>query len=306
MNKILIQIPCYNEEAVIEETIKEIKKYSKDISNTDILVVDDGSTDNTLKIVKENNVEYVVSHKSNLGLGFAFQSGLNFAKKEGYDYLINLDADNQYKPEFIKVLLDKIKDKNYDIVVGCRDFQEIKHFSNLKKKLQKLGSWVVRIISGQKITDASSGFRIYSKKAINKIKCTSKFSYTLDTIIQAGDKNLKIGETKIKVNNPTRSSRLFKSNGQFIINQAKIILRCFAIYKPLMFFFYLSLIPLSIGIFLFIRFLIFYLFGNGSGHIQSIVFGSTSLILGFILIALGVLGELIKHNRKILEKEYEE
>ncbi len=302
MSKILIQIPCFNEEAVIGDTLNEIKKHLKNYENIEILIIDDGSNDSTVKIAKENNVNHILSHPKNIGLGLAFQSGLNFAKKNNFDYLINLDADNQYKPEYISNLIQKIKDENLDIVIGSRDFSKIDHFSNSKKKLQKFGSWVVKVISKQNISDASSGFRIYSKKAINKINCTSSFSYTLDTIIQAGDKNLKIGEIKITTNEPTRSSRLFKSNIEFIFNQAKIVLNCFAIYKPFTFFFYLSLSPLMLGAILFLRFFLEYIFGDGSGHIQSIIFGSTSLILGFILIALGVVGELIKHNRKILEK----
>ena len=302
MSKILIQIPCFNEAAVIGDTLNEIKKHLKNYENIEILIIDDGSNDSTVKIAKENNVNHILSHPKNIGLGLAFQSGLNFAKKNNFDYLINLDADNQYKPEYISNLIQKIKDENLDIVIGSRDFSKIDHFSNSKKKLQKFGSWVVKVISKQNISDASSGFRIYSKKAINKINCTSSFSYTLDTIIQAGDKNLKIGEIKITINEPTRSSRLFKSNIEFIFNQAKIVLNCFAIYKPFTFFFYLSLSPLILGAILFLRFFLEYIFGDGSGHIQSIIFGSTSLILGFILIALGVVGELINHNRKILEK----
>ena len=302
MTKILIQIPCFNEEEVIEETLVAVRKSIKNINDIEILIINDGSTDNTHEIVKKNKVEHIISHDRNLGLGIAFQSGLNFAKKNNYDYLINLDADNQYRSEYIDKLVEKIKNENLDIVIGSRDFSKIKHFSFIKKKLQKIGSWVVRIISNEKVSDASSGFRIYSKNAINKIYCTSKFSYTLDTIIQANDKDLKIDEIPIEINNPTRSSRLFKSNKEFVYNQTKIILNCFAIYKPFVFFFYLSLFPLLIGSILFIRFLIFYLNGDGAGHIKSIIFGATFLILGFILIMMGIIGELIKHNRKILDR----
>lgn len=302
MSKILIQIPCFNEEVVLKKTLLDIKNNTQNLKDVDILVIDDGSSDQTASIAKSNSTDHVISHERNLGLGVAFQTGLNFAKKNGYDYLINLDADNQYKSEFIIPLIDKIKDEDLDIVIGSRNFDKIGHFSFLKKKLQTIGSWVVRIISNQKISDASSGFRIYSKNAISKINCTSKFSYTLDTIIQASDKDLKIGEIPIEINDPTRASRLFRSNRQFIYNQTKIILNCFAIYKPLTFFFYLSLLPLLIGGLLFFRFVIFYFAGDGSGHIQSIIFGATFLILGFILIMMGIIGELIKHNRKILEK----
>lgn len=302
MSKILVQIPCFNEEMVLKKTLDEVKRNILKFENIEILIINDGSNDNTVKIAQENNVDHIISHKRNLGLGTAFQTGLNFAKKNEYDYLINIDADNQYKADYIVKLIDNIKQEKFDIIVGARNFENIKHFSSSKKKLQKLGSWVVRVISNQKISDASSGFRIYSKKAINKIVCSSKFSYTLDTIIQAGDKDLRIGEIPIETNSPTRESRLFKSNYEFIFNQSKIILNCFAIYKPFKFFFYLSLAPFLVGFFLFLRFLIYYFFGAGAGHIQSIIFGSTFLILGFILIALGVVGELIRHNRIILEK----
>jgi len=304
MHKILIQIPCYNEEEVIENTLVEIRHQIKELNNIEILVIDDGSNDNTVKIAKKNNVHHIISHQRNLGLGVTFQTGLNFAKQNEFDFLINFDADNQYKAEYIKELIKTIKNENFDIIIGSRNFKNIPHFSYFKKKLQNLGSWVVRVISNQKVSDASSGFRIYSKKAIKEINCISKFSYTLDTIIQAGDRNLKIGEIFIETNKPTRNSRLFKSNSEFIFNQTKIILNCFAIYKPFIFFFYLALAPVTMGIFLYLRFLIFYFSGDGLGHVQSIIFGSTSLVLGFILIALGVIGELIKRNRKILEKLY--
>ena len=302
MSKILIQVPCYNEEEVIRNTLSEIKKHTSGLTNIEILIIDDGSNDETVKIAEECNVEHIISHERNLGLGITFQSGLNFAKKNEFDYLINIDADNQYRAEYIKELIESIKKKNFDIVIGSRIFKNIKHFSYIKKKLQNIGSWVVRIISNQNISDASSGFRIYSKKAIKRIICTSKFSYTLDTIIQASDKDLRIGEIPIEINPPTRKSRLFRTNKEFIFNQTKIILSCFAIYKPFIFFFYLSLAPSVVGVFLFMRFLLYYLFGNGTGHIQSVIFGATFLILGFILISLGVIGELIRHNRRILDK----
>ena len=219
-------------------------------------------------------------------------------KKKGYDYLINTDADNQYQSKNINALYHSILNTKSDIVIGVRDHDKIKHFSFLKKWFQKTGSTVVRLISGIKTADAVSGFRIYSKEAIHNLFVTSKFSYTLDTILQAQDKNLQITEIPIEINPPLRTSRLFKGMFQFIVRQLTIIIKCFIVYKPFEFFAIVSLLPFIVGIIPIIRFIIHYFNNEGGGNIQSLILGSMSLLLSFILLALGVMGFLIKDLRK--------
>ena len=297
MIKIIIQIPCFNEEFQIKSLIEDLKN-SINSFEYDLLIIDDGSIDRTVEIAKELEVDHIISFKRNMGLGYAFQAGLNFAKEKGYDFLINTDADNQYQSKYINDLYKNILETGSDIVIGARNHNKIKHFSLFKKIFQKLGSWVVRIISGEKISDAVSGFRIYSKEAIHSLQVISQFSYTLDTILQAKDKNLKISEIPIEINPPTRPSRLFKGMFQFIKRQLTIIIKCFIIYKPFEFFSLLAVFPFIIGILPISHFIYRYFIGEGTGNIQSITLGSMSMLLSFILIALGVIGFLIKDLRK--------
>lgn len=297
MNKKLIQIPCFNEQEQLKQIVGDIRA-NVSAFDYEILVIDDGSTDNTVKVAKELKIDHIISFKRNMGLGYAFQKGLDFAKENGYDYLINTDADNQYQSKYINSLYRNIIDTKSDIVIGARDHDKINHFSFIKKTFQKLGSFVVRIISGIKITDAVSGFRIYSKEAIQNLFVTSKFSYTLDTILQAQDKNLQITEIPIEINAPNRKSRLFKGMFQFISSQLTIIIKCFIIYKPFQFFATFSLFPFVIGIIPIIRFLINYLNNIGSGNTQSLILGSLLLLLSFLLVAMGIVGFLIKDLRQ--------
>ena len=268
--KIFIQIPCFNEEKQIENTIKEIKS-SIDTKKYDykIIVIDDGSNDQTIEKAKKSGVEKIISLKRNMGLGYAFNKGRIYALEQNADILINTDADNQYKSEYIEKLIEHLTQSKTDIVVGIRKFDEIEHFSLTKKFLQKIGTKVVRLISGQKISDASSGFRAYSKDAIRKLKVDSNYSYTLETLIQANEKDLLIGEVPIKTNSPTRVSRLFKSSSEFVTKQMLIIMKTFLLYKPLQFFSSLSIIPFVIGFAAIIRFLYFFIAGGGDGNIQS-------------------------------------
>ncbi len=302
--KIFIQIPCFNEESQIKNIIEEIKK-SLDGNEYDyeIVVIDDGSTDKTVEFAKGSGVKRIISLKRNMGLGYAFNKGRIYALENNADVLINTDADNQYKSEFIKKLINHIKNSNTDIVVGVRKFDEIKHFSRLKIFLQKLGTSVVRLVSGQKISDASSGFRAYSKDAIKKLRVDSNYSYTLETLIQANEKDLIIGEIPIEINPPTRKSRLFKSTTEFIFKQMLIILKTFLLYKPLQFFSTLSILPILIGAFAILRFIYFFIFENGDGYIQSLILGVTLILIGLLLFSLGLLGYLIKNAKKDIEEK---
>lgn len=301
--KIFIQIPCYNEEHQIENSIKEIKKsLDPNKYNYEIVIIDDGSTDKTADIARKNGVTKIISLKRNIGLGFAFNEGRKFAYDNDVDVLINTDADNQYKAEYIEKLIEHLKNSKTDIVVGVRKFDEINHFSKTKKFLQKLGSRVVRIVSGQKISDASSGFRAYNKDAIKRLRVDSNYSYTLETLIQANEKKLLIGELPIEINSPTRESRLFKSMKEFLIKQMLIILKTFLLYKPLQFFSSLSVLPILIGSIAILRFVFFFLFENGDGYIQSLILGVALILIGLLLIFLGLLGYLIKNIKKNIEE----
>ncbi len=302
--KIFIQIPCFNEESQIKNIIEEIKKsLDGDEYDYEIVVIDDGSTDKTVEFAKGSGVKRIISLKRNMGLGYAFNRGRIYALENGVDILINTDADNQYKSEFIKKLINHIKNSNTDIVVGVRKFDEIKHFSKSKIFLQKLGTTVVRLVSGQKISDASSGFRAYSKDAIKKLRVDSNYSYTLETLIQANEKDLIIGEIPIEINPPTRKSRLFKSTREFIFKQMLIILKTFLLYKPLQFFSTLSILPILIGTFAILRFFYFFIFENGDGYIQSLILGVTLILIGLLLFSLGLLGYLIKNVKKNIEEK---
>ena len=298
--KIFIQIPCYNEEHQIENSIKEIKKsLDPNKYNYEIVIIDDGYTDKTADIARKNGVTKIISLKRNIGLGFAFNEGRKFAYDNDVDVLINTDADNQYKAEYIEKLIEHLKNSKTDIVVGVRKFDEINHFSKTKKFLQKLGSRVVRIVSGQKISDASSGFRAYNKDAIKRLRVDSNYSYTLETLIQANEKKLLIGELPIEINSPTRESRLFKSMKEFLIKQMLIILKTFLLYKPLQFFSSLSVLPILIGSIAILRFVFFFLFENGDGYIQSLILGVALILIGLLLIFLGLPSNVANGTNRI-------
>ena len=303
--KIFVQIPCFNEEFQIKKVIDEIKKFL-DLKKYDyeIIVIDDGSTDKTVEIAKKSGVNKIISLKRNMGLGYAFNKGRIFALKEGADILINTDADNQYKSEYIVKLIEHLNSSKSDIVVGVRKFDQIKHFSKIKIFLQKLGTRVVRIVSGQKISDASSGFRAYNKEAIKKLRINSSYSYTLETLIQAKEKNLLIGEIPIEINFPTRKSRLFKSTPEFVFKQMLIILKTFLLYKPLQFFFTLSILPILVGSIAIFRFIYFYIFESGDGHVQSLILGVALILIGLLLFSLGLLGYLIQNAKKDFEERF--
>tara|TARA_Y100001958_G_scaffold124835_1_gene92249 strand:- start:744 stop:1661 length:918 start_codon:yes stop_codon:yes gene_type:complete len=300
--KIIIQIPCFNEEGQLKKIISEIRtSVDQNLYNYKIVVINDGSTDNTLKIAQENKVDKIISFKRNMGLGYAFDQGISFAKSDEADILIHTDADNQYQSKYIPKLIESIKNFDADIVVGVREFDKIDHFSWSKKILQKLGSGVVRIISGQKISDASSGFRAYSKKAINNLQINSNYTYTLETLIQAKEKELLINEIPIEINPPTRKSRLFNSITEFVVKQMLIICKAFLLYKPLHFFSTLAALPFLVGNLAIFRFLYFYSIGDDDGYIQSLILGVALLLLGVLLFFMGLLGYLIKDIKKTFQ-----
>lgn len=274
------------------------------VSRLEILVINDGSTDATSLVAQQLGIHHIVAHPQNRGLAATFQTGLDACLRLGADVIVNTDGDNQYPGDQIPTLIEPILQGQADIVIGDRQTQTIAHFSPFKKILQQLGSWVVRVVSGTTVPDATSGFRAYSREAALRLNVLTHYTYTLETIIQAGKKGLVIAHVPIQVNEPLRESRLIKSNWSYIKHSAATIIRLYALYEPFRSFVYLSFPFLLTGIVLLGRFAIIYLTGNsGVGRlVQSVAVGSTALIIGLLLIVLGIIGDLIATNRILTEE----
>ncbi len=299
--KLIIQIPCFNEEKTLPATIKDLPKKIEGIDIIEYLIINDGSTDRTVEIAKANGVQHIVSFKRNKGLAAGFMAGIDACLRLGADIIVNTDADNQYCGADIEKLIKPVVDGQADIVIGERPIDQIKDFSRVKKKLQRLGSWTVRVASKTNIPDAPSGFRAYSREAALKLNVLSEYTYTLETIIQAGRKNMAITSVPIMTNAELRKSRLFKSMYAYIRRSVLTILRIFMMYKPLKFFMYMGGFIFTLGILVGIRFLYFYIKGNGSGHIQSLILMAVLMLIGFQTGVIGLQADLIAANRKILE-----
>lgn len=300
--KLIVIIPCLNEEETLPLVINSIPKKIPGISRIETVVVDDGSTDNTYKIAKLLKVNHIIRHSNNKGLAKSFADGLDAALALGADIIVNTDGDNQYPQQDIPRLIQPILDHQADIVVADRQTNKIAHFSPLKKFFQRLGSTVVCKVSGICLPDAVSGFRAYSRVAAMQLNIITDFSYCTETIIQAGKKRLHAVSLPIVTNPKTRNSRLFKSMWQHIKLSASTILRVFAVYEPLKIFFYLGLILISVSLILIARFAYFYFSGFGYGHIQSLILASILFLSGFQVWVLGLMADLIASNRKLIEQ----
>lgn len=299
--KLIIQIPCYNEEQTLPVTLNDLPQKINGIDIIEYLIINDGSTDGTVETAKENGVHHVVSFKNNQGLAKGFMAGIDACLRLGADIIVNTDADNQYCGADIEKLVKPILDGQADMVIGERPINDIEHFSLIKKKLQKIGSWTVRVASRTNIPDAPSGFRAYSREAALKLNVLSEYTYTLETIIQAGRKNMAITSVPIRTNGELRESRLFRSMGAYIKRSVFTIFRIFMMYKPLKSFTLIGSTVFLLGLLLGARFLYFYFSGNGSGHIQSLIFAAVLLMLGFQTGVIGLQADLIAANRKLLE-----
>lgn len=301
--KLIIQIPCYNEEKTLPLVLEDIPKKIEGIDIIEIQIIDDGSTDKTVEVAKQWGVHHIIQNTGNKGLGISFQKGLNHALYLGADILVNTDGDNQYPSYYISDLVQPILNKEAEIVVGNRQTSQIKHFSLLKKFFQWLGTKVTIILSGEKeVEDAVSGFRAYSREALLELNVTSRFSYVLDTTVQSSVKKIKMVSIPIETNLPTRPSRLFKNMWQHIRKSAIDILRVYAMYKPLRVFIGLGMIFLLIGAIPIVRFLYDYFFiTGGEGKIQSLIIGSILLSISFNCFALGIIGDLMNRNRTLIE-----
>lgn len=299
--KLIIQIPCYNEEKTLSITYNDLPKYIDGIDEIEYLIVNDGSKDRTVEVARELGIHHIVTFKQNRGLAKGFMAGLDACLHLGADIIVNTDADNQYCGADIEKLVRPILDGKADIVVGERPIDEIAHFSWKKKKFQHLGSWVVRVASGTSIPDAPSGFRAYSREAAFRLNVTNEYTYTLETIIQAGHDKIAMTSVPIHTNGETRPSRLFSSMWRYIKRSASVIIRSFLMYKPLRFFSTLGSVLLLFGVLLGIRFLYFLFSGTGGGHTQSLILTAILMLAGFQSIVVGLLGDVIAANRKILE-----
>lgn len=299
--KLIIQIPCYNEEDTIEAVIHDLPKEIENIDTIEKLIIDDGSTDRTVEKAKQVGVDHIISFKTHKGLARAFAAGIEHCLKHGADVIINTDGDNQYRGDDIPKLIMPVIKGHADVVVGARPIEEIPHFSFFKKKMQKLGSRVIRKLSKTSVKDATSGFRAFSRDAAMRINPLTEYSYTIESLIQLGNEKLKIISVPIRVNQKLRESRLIKNTPSFIARQSTTLFRMYAIYKAYKLFIVLGIIVAFPGLLGFLRFLYFYLTEGGEGHIQSLIFSAVFVTCGLFIIMFGVIAELVSSNRKMIE-----
>lgn len=300
--KLIIQIPCHNEAQVITHTIKLLPTSIDGFDSVEYMVIDDGSNDGTADIAQKAGVHYIVKLPGHMGLAAAFTGGLDASIKYGADVIVNTDADNQYQAEDIRLLVEPILAGRAQIVVGDRGVASLEAFSPFKRFLQRMGSWVVAKFSGLEIPDATSGFRALSREAALRTMVLNEYSYTLETLIQAGANKMTVEYVKIRTNPQTRPSRLIRSIPHYLANSSTTIVRSYTMYRPLRVFSIIGGLFLLGGFLLGVRFLFFYLAGQGSGHLQSIVLAAVLLIIGFQVLLIGLVADLIGFNRKILEE----
>ena len=299
--KLIIQIPCFDEEQTLPETVDALPREIPGIDVIELMVINDGSTDRTVQVARDLGVHHVVSFRRNRGLAYAFKAGLDASLRLGADVIVNTDADNQYRGDDVRALVKPILDCRADMVIGDRRVDSIPHFGFVKKKLQKLGSAVVRQVSRTTVPDTTSGFRAYSREAAMRLNLVSEFTYTLETIIQAGQNKMAVHSVPVRTNDVTRPSRLFRSVPQYVRRSVGTILRIFLMYRPLTVFLWLGGLVLAVGLALGVRFLVYYFTGGGSGHVQSVVLSAALLGIGVQIVVMGLLADLIGANRKLVE-----
>jgi glycosyltransferase involved in cell wall biosynthesis len=299
--KLIIQIPCFNEAGTLAIALAALPRMVPGFETVEWLVIDDGSQDDTVNVARENGVHHIVRHSRNQGLARAFMTGLDTCLRLGADVIVNTDADNQYNADDIPKLTAPIVAHRADIVVGARPIETIKHFSLVKKLLQKLGSWVVRVASKTDIPDAPSGFRAMSRSAAQRLMVFNDYTYTLETIIQAGQKNMAITSVPIRVNKDLRPSRLVKSIPSYIKQSIVTIIRIFIIYRPFRFFATIGAALFGAGFLIGLRFLLHYLDGEGEGHIQSLILAALMLGIGFQTLLIAFVADLLAANRRLIE-----
>ncbi len=299
--KLIIQIPCLNEEKSLPETLNDLPDSIEGVDEIETLIIDDGSEDRTIEVARESGVNHIVQHTNNKGLAEAFVTGIDACLKLGADIIVNTDGDNQYNGRSIVDLIDPILKRKADMVVGDRQVNGIPHFSFFKKRLQSLGSWVVQHISDTKVPDTTSGFRAFSREAALRMNVISRFTYTLETIIQAGKSNVAITHVPVETNEKLRDSRLFKSIPNYIKRSVATIFRIYTMYEPLKTFSMIGGFVFGGGMLLSLRYLYFYFTTGGGGHIQSLILAAVLMLIGFQVIMIGLLADLIRGNRRLIE-----
>ena len=299
--KLIIQIPCYNEAETLEVALNDLPKKIEGIDCIEYLIINDGSKDKTVEVAKNWGVHHIVNFKQNKGLAKGFMAGLDGCLRNGADIIVNTDADNQYCGDDIEKLVRPILNGEADMVIGARPIDETEHFSWIKKKLQHFGSWVVRKASNTDIPDAPSGFRAFSREAAMRINVVNDYTYTLETIVQAGRERIAITSVPIRTNGELRPSRLFNSILGYVKKSMLTIIRAYMMYKPLRCFTFVAIVPTLIGLILGGRYLYFITIGTAGGHVQSLLLACTLIILGFLTVVVGLLADVLAANRKLIE-----
>lgn len=300
--KLIIQIPCFNEAETLSIALAELPKQVPGIDTVEVLVIDDGSTDDTVKVARDNGVHHVVGFRTNQGLARAFMLGITSCLERGADIIVNTDADNQYCAADIPKLVQPILDGRADLVIGARPISEIAHFSPIKKLLQRFGSWAVRRVSQTTVADAPSGFRAISREVALSLNVFNSYTYTLETVIQAGQKGMSVVSVPIRVNGELRPSRLVRSIPNYVKRSILTMFRIFIVYQPLRSFLAVGMVPFLLGAALGVRFLVFYFSDNGSGHIQSLILSAVLLLVGAQTFLLAIVADLLSVNRRLLEE----
>lgn len=298
---LIIQIPCLDEALTLPGTIADLPRTIPGIDVVEVLVIDDGSTDDTVNVARELGVDHIVSLGNRKGLASAFMAGIDACLRLGADYIVNTDGDNQYCGADVATLVGPLVRGEAEIVIGDRNVQALEYMSPTRKLLQRLGSWVVRQVSNTRVPDTTSGFRAYTREAALRMTIVSEFSYTLESIIQAGKRRMAIAHVPVRTNHRTRPSRLFKNVGQYLKQSGTTIVRIYTMYEPLKVFTTIGAAALLAGLATSARFLYFYFTGSGGGHVQSLLLSAVLLIVGFQVILMGLLADVISANRKMLE-----
>jgi glycosyltransferase involved in cell wall biosynthesis len=303
--KVFVQIPCLNEEETLPLVLKTIPKTIPNVDEVHVLIIDDGSTDRTIEVAKQHGVKHFVRHARNMGLARSFRDGIDYALKHGADIVVNTDGDNQYPQERIADLVQPIIVREAEIVIADRQTHTIEHFSTFKKIMQRVGSWVVNQAASTNLPDAASGFRAYSRASLYRLNIVTHFSYCMETIIQAGNKQLKIVSIPVETNPKTRESRLFKNIWQHMAKSGKAITRSYLMFKPHVTFLTLGIVLFILAAIPFTRFLYLYFQGDGEGNVQSLIFGSSLLVGSLLSFTLMIIADLLRINRTLLEDQLE-
>jgi glycosyltransferase involved in cell wall biosynthesis len=301
MTKLIIQIPCLNEAETLPATLADLPRHVPGVDQIETLVIDDGSRDDTVRVARAHGVDHIIRFRRHKGLAAAFMAGIDACLKQGADVIVNTDADNQYSGRDIARLIEPLLAGQADIVIGDRNIRDLAHMSWPKKRLQRLGSWVVRQVSNTEVPDTTSGFRAYTREAALRMTIVSEFSYTLESIIQAGKKRMAIAHVEVSAHAGTRESRLFSSLYAYIKQSAATIVRIYAMYEPLKVFTYIGSTIFLVGFSISLRFLYDYFTVGGFGHLQSLVLSAVLMIVGFQVVLIGLLADVISGTRKLLE-----